>query len=49
MRNENLLYFITYVIFVSEFAVDSLFFANSNYADEFQMNMAHDDIGTCLL
>ena len=29
----SILYFITYVKFVSEFAVDSLFCVNSNYAD----------------
>ena len=39
---------IFYYKYVYEFAVHSLFCANSKYADEFQMNMAHDDIGTCL-
>ena len=48
-KYENILYFITYSKFVYEFAVHSLFCANSKYVDEFQMNMPHDYIGTCLL
>ena len=46
----NIFYILLHMLyFFSEFTVDSLFFANSNYADEFQMNVAHDDIGTCLV
>ena len=48
-KYKNLACFITYVKFAYEFAVHSLFCANSKYADEFQMNMPHDYIGTCLL
>jgi len=45
-KYKNLPYFIK---FVYEFAVHSLpFCANSKYADEFQMNVPHDYIGTCL-
>jgi len=46
----NIFYILLHMLyFFSEFTVDSLLFANSNYADEFQMNVAHDDIGTCLV
>ena len=38
-KYENLSYFITYFKFVYKFAVNSLFYANSKYADEFQVNM----------
>ena len=48
-KYRNLLYFITYVKFISEFAVDSKFCVNSNYADGFQMNMPHNYLGACLL
>jgi hypothetical protein len=48
-KYKNLVYFITYVKFVYKFAVHSLFCANSKYANEFQLNMPHDYIGTYLL
>jgi hypothetical protein len=48
-KYKNFVYFITYVKFVYGFTVHSLLCANSEYADEFQMNMPHDNIGICLL
>ena len=48
-KYKNLVYFITYVKFVYEYAVHLLFCANSKYANEFQLNMPHDYIGTYLL
>ena len=48
-KYKNLVYFITYVKFIYEFAVHLLFCANSKYANEFQLNMPHDYIGTYLL
>jgi len=38
-KYKNLVYFITYVKFIYEFAVHLLFCANSKYANEFQLNM----------